>query len=101
MAAKQEITKTTEPALPVADKPAFDAQAYLDELVPVTLFYDGKEYKNRLHVRINDKRWSIKRGVEVPIPRRVKYIIDDQIKMDMAAQMSANAAEEAYKQHRV
>lgn len=101
MPAKQETPKAPEPALPVADAPAFDAQAYLNEKVPVTLFYDGKEYKNRLHVRINNERWSIRRGEEVWVPRRVKYVIDDQIKMDMAAQRNIDSAQEEYRKHRI
>ncbi len=97
MAEKQETTP--KKALPVAEEQT-PKQSPRD-MVPIRLFYDGKEYKNRLTVRVNERRFSIKRGVDVMVPRFVKYVIEQSAKMDAIAQQNILAAEEAYLAKRV
>lgn len=57
----------------------FDYNAYLNEEVPVTMFYDGEKYKDDVKIGVNGKLWVIQRGKEVRIPRYVKMVLDNQM----------------------
>jgi hypothetical protein len=52
-----------------------------EDKVPVTLFYDGANYKEDVYVAVNGRRFQIKRGVEVMIPRCVKEVLDNSERM--------------------
>lgn len=51
-------------------------QAWLNELVPVRLFRDGRDYKDDVFVGVNGYRAQIKRGMEVMVPRRVAHMVE-------------------------
>ena len=46
-----------------------------EEMVKVTLFWDGDRYKAPLFVGVNGKSYLIERGKEVEIPRSVYEVI--------------------------
>lgn len=48
---------------------------YWNELVPYEAFYDGDRYKDDISVMVNGKRWLIKRGVRVMLPRKVEHVL--------------------------
>ena len=45
------------------------------ELVPFTAFKDDDKYKDDIYVAVNGKRWQIKRGEQVMIPRYVYDVL--------------------------
>ena len=59
-----------------------------NELVTVRLFRDTERYRDDVFVAVNGKRFQIKRGVEVQVPRYVKEVLDHSMNQDLyAAQM--------------
>ena len=56
--------------------PAFDLKAYYNEPVTFELFKDNDRYKDDVYVSVNGKRYQIKRGVKVTVPRYVKIAVD-------------------------
>lgn len=51
--------------------------AWLNELVEIKLFKDGREYSDDVSVQVNGKCWVIKRGYPVKVPRFVKLQYDN------------------------
>ena len=47
------------------------------ELVPVRLFKDNDKYNEDVFVALNGRRYLIKRGEEVKIPRCIKEVLDN------------------------
>lgn len=70
-ALKGEPTEETEPD--------YDAD-YWNEKVPYEAFYDGDRYSDDISVKVNGKRFLIKRGVQVMIPRFVAHVLENQAK---------------------
>ena len=50
--------------------------SYWEELVPVRLFKDGKDYKDDVFVSVNGENCVIKRGVDVMVKRKFKAVLD-------------------------
>lgn len=57
----------------------YDAD-YWNEKVPYEAFYDGDRYADDISVKVNGKRFLIKRGVQVMIPRFVAHVLENQAK---------------------
>lgn len=75
-----------------------ESEAWLNEIVTVQLFKDGKEYKDDLYVSVNGKNVHIKRGILVPMKRKFAMQIEmSQIQAIKAAEFS-EGQEDAYKQ---
>ena len=65
------------------------ANKWLEEPVTIQLFKDGKDYKDDLYVSVNNKRWQIKRGLPVTVPRKVSLqVADSEIQSIKAAEYS-------------
>ena len=65
------------------------ANEWLEEPVTIQLFKDGKDYKDDLFISVNNKRWQIKRGLPVTVPRKVMLLIaDSEIQSIKAAEYS-------------
>ena len=65
------------------------ANDWLEESVTIQLFKDGKDYKDDLFISVNNKRWQIKRGLPVTVPRKVMLLIaDSEIQSIKAAEYS-------------
>ncbi|MBQ3948281.1 MAG: hypothetical protein II656_07160 [Ruminococcus sp.] len=60
-----------------AEEKADAEKAYWSELVPYEAFYDGDRYSDDIIVVVHDKRYLIKRGERVMIPRFVKHVLDN------------------------
>lgn len=67
------------------------AEDYLNELVEITLFKDGKDYKDDVTVHLNGKNIQIKRGVPVMIPRKFALVLKAGERQDMIAQEYAES----------
>lgn len=71
------------------------ANKWLEEPVTIQLFKDGKDYKDDLYVSVNNKRWQIKRGVPVTVPRKVSLqVADSEIQSVRAAEYSDERQED-------
>lgn len=71
------------------------ANKWLEEPVTIQLFKDGKDYKDDLYVSVNNKRWQIKRGVPVTVPRKVSLqVADSEIQSIRAAEYSDERQED-------
>lgn len=55
-----------------------------NELVEFEAFKDGDKYKDDIYVAVNGRRWQIKRGVRVKIPRYVYEVIKNSAEQDRA-----------------
>lgn len=55
-----------------------------NELVEFEAFYDDDRYKDDIFVAVNGRRYQIKRGVKVKIPRFVYEVIMNSIEQDKA-----------------
>lgn len=74
--------------------PAVD---YWDELVPVRLFKDGREYKDDVYVCVNGENCVVKRGVDVMIKRKFKAVLDAAEQQNLAAAETADYYQNEYK----
>ena len=71
------------------------ANKWLEEPVTIQLFKDGKDYKDDLYVSVNNKRWQIKRGLPVTVPRKVSLqVADSEIQSIRAAEYSDEKQED-------
>lgn len=52
------------------------------EMVTIRLFKDNGKYKDDVFVGVNDKRYQIKRGIEVEVPRFVAEVLENSKKQD-------------------
>jgi hypothetical protein len=67
----------------------------LHELVPFTAFKDDGKYKDDIFVSVNGRRWQIKRGVEVKIPRYVyNYLMRSQAQNNVTYKFMEQKASE-------
>lgn len=73
-------SRDNEPTPEEIDEKAEAEKAYWNELVEVSTFYDGDKYKDDISVVVNGKRYLIKRGETVMVPRFVKHVLDNQTK---------------------
>lgn len=75
---KNQAPKEQEPK----KAPAVDSarQDYWNEKVPYEAFYDGDRYVDDISVKVNGKRFLIKRGEKVMIPRYVVNVLERQAK---------------------
>ena len=53
-----------------------------EELVPVRLFKDGRDYKDDVYVCVNGENCVVKRGVDVMIKRKFAEILDNSEHQD-------------------
>lgn len=54
------------------------------DLTSIRLFKDNDKYKDDVFVAVNGKRWQIKRGVDVMVPRYVADVLEQSMKQDAA-----------------
>ena len=73
----EELKEKKKPKKPVNS--SYDP-AYWNERVPYKAFYDGEEYSDDISVSVNEKRFLIRRGETVMIPRYVVDVLDNQAK---------------------
>lgn len=78
--AEEEMEPTTPKRNVVAAVP--DPE---EEYVEVTLFKDGRDYKDDVFVAVNGERLQIKRGVPVRIKRKFARVIEASLAQDVAA----------------
>ena len=76
--------------------PATAEEAKTPDLVPYTAFYDGDKYKDDIFVCINGvKRYAIKRGKTVMIPKSVYNVLIQSAEQDQnTAAMMNNLSQE-------
>lgn len=67
---------TTAPAAPAKDPN--------EELVPIRLFKDNERYKDAVFVAVNGRRWQIKRGETVMVPKFVADVLEQSMAQDAA-----------------
>lgn len=53
-----------------------------EELVEITLFWDGDKYKDDVYVCVNGKNILIQRGKPVMIPRKYLNVLEDSARQD-------------------
>lgn len=75
----------TEEQTAVNEEVQASPQANPNELVAVKLFYDGEKYKDDVFVAVNGRKYQIKRGEPVMVPRYIKEVLDNSQKQDAAA----------------
>lgn len=68
------MAKTEAQAAAVQLDEAYDPWT---DLVPVRLFKDNDKYSEDVFVALNGRRYLIKRGEEVKIPRCIKEVLDN------------------------
>lgn len=68
----------------MAEKKPVEKKEDPNELVEFEAFYDGDKYKDDIFVAVNGRRWQIKRGVKVMIPRYVYEVIKNSEEQDKA-----------------
>lgn len=103
--AKAEAERIIAEAKAAANAPAknpgvpesvIEHEKVMREEVPVRLFYDGKDYKDDLFVRVNNHTYQIQRGVEVMVPMFVKEIIEASHAQEMVvAKLVQDGADKA------
>lgn len=54
-----------------------------EELVTIRLFKDDDRYSDDVFVAVNGRRFQIRRGEEVQVPRYVKEVLDHSQKQDL------------------
>lgn len=55
-----------------------------EELVPIRLFKDNDKYKDDVFVAVNGRRFQIKRGETVKVPRYIADVLEQSMKQDEA-----------------
>lgn len=81
-------TENTEAKTNIKKNSIQDNIDRMNEMVPLNLFKDTGKYKDDIFVRVDGKRYQIKRGIPVQVPRKVADVINQQLKQDQAtAQM--------------
>ena len=71
---------------------------WLNELVEIELFKDGKDYVDDVCVQVNGRSWVIKRGYRVKVSRFVKLVLDNQQRQTMAAVEYQQAQQKEFKE---
>lgn len=93
---RKEMEADAEAAAAEKSEDDKNAEAFLNELVTVQLFKDGRDYKDDLTVHLNGKNIAIKRGVPVQIPRKYALIIEQHERQDVKAAEYAAAMQRDY-----
>ena len=57
-----------------------------EQKVNIKLFYDGVRYTDDVTVTVNGKSYIIKRGIEVSVPKSVKYALESAQLQERVAQ---------------
>lgn len=70
---------------------------YLEELVPVKLFKDGKDYKDDVFVSVNGENCLIQRGKEVMIKRKFALVLEQSNQQDIHTAEIAEGYQNEYK----
>ena len=84
-----------------AAKAAAEKAAVTDpskDLVTIHLFKDNERYKDDVFVAVNGKRWQIKRGVDVQVPRYVADLLEQSRKQDVSTAYLIERESSAYEQ---
>lgn len=68
------------------------------ELVTIHLFKDNERYKDDVFVAVNGKRWQIKRGVDVQVPKYVADLLEQSRKQDVSTAYLIERESTAYEQ---
>lgn len=68
-----------------------------EELVPVRLFKDGRDYKDDVYVCVNGENCVIKRGVDLMIKRKFKEVLDAAEMQNVAAAETSDYYQNEYK----
>jgi hypothetical protein len=92
-----EVIEDTKAEEAPVEAPVVKAPSLRDQKVRVTLFQDSDKYKDDVVVGLNGKFWTIKRGVEVELPRNVWLVLEASLKQDgetakMIQELSSKAA---------
>ena len=72
--------------------------AWLEELVQVQLFKDGKDYKDDVYVAVNGENCLIRRGVPVWIKRKFALVIEQSQRQDVSAAESAEDLQREFRE---
>lgn len=75
--------KTTEPEK-FPEPTLQDNIARMNETVTIELFKDTDRYKYDVVVRVDGKRYQLKRGIPVQVPRKVYDVVKQQLMQDQA-----------------
>lgn len=59
-----------------------ETEAFLNEEVTISLFKDGKDYKDDVFIAINGKNYVIRRGVPIKLKRKYVLVLEQQSKQD-------------------
>lgn len=63
----------------------------MNELVTIRLFKGLGRYKNDIIVRVDGKRYQLKRGINIQVPRKVYDVVQQQLTQDQeTAQLIEN-----------
>lgn len=80
-------------------RPARDE--WLEELVEIQLFKDGKDYKDDVFVSINGENCMIKRGFPVKVKRKFALILDNSQTQDIRANEYSERLQNASKEETI
>lgn len=75
--------KTTEPEK-FPEPTLQDNIARMNETVTIELFKDTDRYKYDVVVRVDGKRYQLKRGIPIQVPRKVYDVVKQQLMQDQA-----------------
>lgn len=83
-AATAEIAEEAKTEIDTARADTAPAKAKNDdeELVPIRLFKDNERYKDDVFVAVNGRRFQIKRGETVKVPRYIAEVLEQSMNQD-------------------
>lgn len=99
MATKKNVTDAAETAEAGVQETVTDAAMPVDpwkDLVEIQLFKDNGNYKHDVFVAVNGRRFKIKRGEKVKVPRCVAAVLDNSARQDRAAALMVEQLEQEY-----
>lgn len=70
---------------------------YYDELVEIELFKDDNEYKDDVFVACNGKRYMIRRGEPVMVPRKIALGLKYSMEQDRASAKYNESLQDEYR----
>lgn len=65
----------------MAKKETGDANA-AEEMVTIRLFKDNERYKDDVFVAVNGRRWQIRRGEAVEVPKYIADVLEQSMQQD-------------------
>lgn len=71
-------------------------EEYWNEKIPYEAFYDGNEYADDISVKVNGRRFLIKRGERVMLPRNVVNVLENQAKQQKYAAAHNRALQDEF-----